>query len=243
MIVFVALSSQMLVSGDVARAAPILDASGFSIDHTLIDFEDLTAGDAVTTQYSGDGVLFDSDVFAINLSPVITWPGSADPVLWNFNGTSVEDYVLKFDSPVVRAGFDAFTGHNHVELTALLGGTVVETYDFTLFATAPHPKIDPFFIGLDIPGGFDELVIHGHHPFVHCAPSPGCDPGSAPGEYDVDTVVFIDDLRVEFAPPANNKNDILQISGIENNGVANAPGLDKEFNPKSQAADRAGKKK
>jgi uncharacterized repeat protein (TIGR01451 family) len=38
------------------------------------------------------------------------------------------------------------------------------------------------------------------------------------------------------------KRDILQQSGVPGKGIANAPGLQKPFNPKSQAAEHAGKK-
>ena len=40
-----------------------------------------------------------------------------------------------------------------------------------------------------------------------------------------------------------DKNDILMESGVPGKGVENAPGLQKLFNPKSQAAEHAGQKK
>lgn len=39
------------------------------------------------------------------------------------------------------------------------------------------------------------------------------------------------------------KAEILKDSGVPGNGIDNAPGLQKEFNPKSKAAENAGKKK
>ncbi len=39
------------------------------------------------------------------------------------------------------------------------------------------------------------------------------------------------------------KSEILQLSGVPGEGIINAPGLQKPFNPKSQAAEHAGKKK
>jgi len=39
------------------------------------------------------------------------------------------------------------------------------------------------------------------------------------------------------------KSEILQISGVPGQGIINAPGLQKPFNPNSQAAEHAGKKK
>jgi len=38
------------------------------------------------------------------------------------------------------------------------------------------------------------------------------------------------------------KSEILQISGVPGQGIINAPGLQKPFNPNSQAAEHAGKK-
>jgi len=38
------------------------------------------------------------------------------------------------------------------------------------------------------------------------------------------------------------KAEILEGSGVPGKGLGEAPGLDKEFNPKSKAADHAGKK-
>lgn len=42
--------------------------------------------------------------------------------------------------------------------------------------------------------------------------------------------------------PAPTKSDILMNSGVPGKGLENAPGLDKPFNPKSQAGENAGKK-
>ncbi len=43
-------------------------------------------------------------------------------------------------------------------------------------------------------------------------------------------------------PPANTGGDVLIDSGIPGKGLADAPGLQKEFNPKSRAGENAGKK-
>ena len=42
--------------------------------------------------------------------------------------------------------------------------------------------------------------------------------------------------------PAPTKSDILMNSGVPGKGLENAPGLDKPFNPNSQADENAGKK-
>lgn len=53
--------------------------------------------------------------------------------------------------------------------------------------------------------------------------------------------VDCDDFIPELTDPAF-KNCILYKSGVEGNGILKAPGLQKEFNPKSKAAENAGKK-
>lgn len=54
----------------------------------------------------------------------------------------------------------------------------------------------------------------------------------------------IDDITVEIEvpDPSNTKADILSGSGVPGKGLADAPGLQKEFNPNSRAAENAGKK-
>jgi len=39
------------------------------------------------------------------------------------------------------------------------------------------------------------------------------------------------------------KSEVLQLSGVPGKGISKAPGLQKPFNPKSEAAEHAGKKK
>ena len=39
------------------------------------------------------------------------------------------------------------------------------------------------------------------------------------------------------------KSEVLQLSGVTGKGISKAPGLQKPFNPKSEAAEHAGKKK
>lgn len=53
---------------------------------------------------------------------------------------------------------------------------------------------------------------------------------------NVDNVSFLVDT-------VSTKAEILIDSGVPGKGLSNAPGLDKEFNENSKAADTAGKKK
>ena len=59
------------------------------------------------------------------------------------------------------------------------------------------------------------------------------------GLYITDTGIF--EVTVPPPPPLT-KADILKDSGIPGKGLDKAPGLQKPFNPKSQAGDNAGKK-
>jgi len=49
-------------------------------------------------------------------------------------------------------------------------------------------------------------------------------------------------LTFDVIVPVPNKADVLLDSGVQGKGLNNAPGLQKPFNPKSKAADHAGKK-
>lgn len=59
------------------------------------------------------------------------------------------------------------------------------------------------------------------------------------GLYITDTGVF----NITIPIPIPTKADILKDSGVPGKGLDTAPGLQKEFNPKSQAAKHAGKQK
>lgn len=59
------------------------------------------------------------------------------------------------------------------------------------------------------------------------------------GLYITDTRVF----NITIPIPVPTKADILKDSGVPGKGLDTAPGLQKEFNPKSQAAKHAGKQK
>ncbi|GAI48987.1 unnamed protein product, partial [marine sediment metagenome] len=57
------------------------------------------------------------------------------------------------------------------------------------------------------------------------------------GLWITDTGVF----NITIPIPVPTKADILKDSGVPGKGLDTAPGLQKEFNPKSQAAKHAGK--
>ncbi len=60
------------------------------------------------------------------------------------------------------------------------------------------------------------------------------------------TFITVDGLPIDehqLLMDVPDKNDMLLESGVPGRGIENAPGLQKPFNPKSQAAEHAGKKK
>lgn len=65
------------------------------------------------------------------------------------------------------------------------------------------------------------------------------------GEYSHYNGLYITDTRVfdiTISVPVPTKADILKGSGVPGKGLDTAPGLQKEFNPKSQAGENAGQK-
>ena len=65
--------------------------------------------------------------------------------------------------------------------------------------------------------------------------------GGANAKHDILAWEFTNDF--EPIGGCGTKAAILDGSGVQGKGILSAPGLQKEFNPKSKAAERAGKKK
>lgn len=220
-----ALAAGLVLMGQQAVLAdPLFDQSSFSGGETLITFDGIAHGVPITTQFVADGVEFGGVVAGYTIEFDVVWPGSSVPVVTNSEGFGCpcnNDIVLEFTEPVMRVGFDALThADDSIELRAYLAGDLVESLDFDTDRT-------PDFIGLENSGGFDTLVVHPHGPNLNG--------------------MLMDDLRfeavgaVDSVEPAD-KADILIGSGAPGKGLTDAPGLQKEFNPGSKAAGRAGKK-
>ncbi len=211
-----ALAAGLVLMGQQAvRADPLFDQSSFSGGETLINFDGLADGELITTQFVADGVEF-GGVAAGYTTPWAAWPGSGVPAVANFEGSGCppcgDDIVLKFIEPVMRVGFDALTHPS--DFIQLKAYLDGNLVESFDFDTDRIPN----FIGLENFGGFDTVVVHLHGPKL--------------------SGTLMDDLRFE----AVDKADILTGSGVPGKGLTDAPGLQKEFNPGSKAADRAGKK-
>ena len=133
-------------------AMPLTDTANFTGDQTLITFDGLHDVDPgpITVQFADLGVTFSG---AIATHPGAgSWPGSGAGLAQNKPHST--DAFAHFDPPVVRAGMDIITGAaDDVRLSAFLNGNFVEDATFATDET-------PTFIGLEVTGGFDTVVIH-----------------------------------------------------------------------------------
>lgn len=90
------------------------------------------------------------------------------------------------------------------------------------YNTVPNPNVAEIKIPLSLltyAGADDQIRLSGQY-----------------WQYDWATLFYVE-------LPQPTKADILKDSGVPGKGIDTAPGLQKEFNPKSQAAEHAGKKK
>ena len=136
---------------------------------------------AVATAASGliGGVTFSGSLKVTTFGAPAFWPGSGGNVVQNLPAPYL-DVTAEFDLPVVRAGMDIITGpDDDVRLSAFLDDTLVESHDFATDST-------PSFIGLEVTGGFDELLIHVFRP------SGGTHGSFLADDFRFDLVVLID---------------------------------------------------
>ena len=148
----------LLAIGSV-HAAPIFDATSFSDNQTIITFDEVPINTPITTQFSGLGVTFSTEpgkqFTAKNSAFGVIWPvsGSGPPVANNFQ-RGVTPVTAVFDPPVSRVGFDVYSNDpDFVQLQAFLNGVPVGAHVFDT------QKTTATFVGLEVPGGFDTLVI------------------------------------------------------------------------------------
>ena len=177
-----ALAMALLVGTTIAGlvyAMPLTDTGNFTGDQTVIEFEGLTGGTLVTSQFAGLGVTFSGSLKVTTFGAPAFWPGSGGNVVQNLPAPYL-DVTAEFDLPVVRAGMDIITGpDDDVRLSAFLDDTLVESHDFATDST-------PSFIGLEVTGGFDELLIHVFRP------SGGTHGSFLADDFRFDLVVLID---------------------------------------------------
>ena len=151
-------------------ATPIINDVGLPNAPVIITFDELVPpppdGTAITNQYANLGVTFSPGVYYDSQGPVTGIPGISGHYIGNFyqdftNWTlpTNNPFSILFNTPQIEAaiGFATNLGAT-TTLTALLNGTVVET--FTLSTTYNNPAtafLGFTFIGTDI--SFDEISI------------------------------------------------------------------------------------
>ncbi|MCH8848629.1 MAG: hypothetical protein IIC32_06620 [Chloroflexi bacterium] len=130
--------------GGLVYAMPLTSTVTFSGSETVLDFEGLGLGPVAPGEFAGLGVTFSGDFRVTTFTS--TWPGQV--------AQGFTDVTAHFTPPVLRAGMDIITNPgDDVRLSAFLGGDPVDAADFATDLT-------PTFIGLEVTGGFDTLVIH-----------------------------------------------------------------------------------
>jgi len=150
----------ILVGAAPAYAGAITDPSAFTAEQTVITFDD-AAGNGTTqiaSQYAAQGATYGGVLYwYASTYSGFAWTGSAAGTAANFSGNTCpcfNDVTVTFGSSVSRAGFDAVTNSgDSIQLVASRNGLVVDDQTFS-------PSLTPSFVGVDVPGGFDSLVIH-----------------------------------------------------------------------------------
>ena len=155
------LAAALILGTLTAQAAALVSRASFSPAATVLTFAELRpfiVFTPITNQFAAQGVTFSGTFYAWENSFGKNWPGSGAPVAANFAIGPSSDVTSSFSPPVTRVGFEITTASaQFVELRAYLNGVLVDSIDFPTGLT-------PGFIGLEVPGGFDTLVIQGHLP-------------------------------------------------------------------------------
>jgi hypothetical protein len=157
-----ALSLGLLGLSSTALAAPTAATmADFSSEAVLIDFEDLVSGQAITTEYAVDGVVFSAGLYS-TLGYYFQFDKSYGNIAaCNFYSyATYPDITVEFSSPTTAAGFSIITNdpdNTDLEVYTLSGGSLSYAggvyFDTQVSAGAT-------FIGVKDPAGFDAVVIN-----------------------------------------------------------------------------------
>jgi len=148
------------------HATPLISDIGLPNAPVIITFDELAfpEGTAITNQYASFGVTFSPAMYYNSQGSLdgLGIKGISGNYVGNFNAiTPPSDpfsIYFTFSTPQAEAAFGLATNPGTTTLTALLNGTVVET--FTLSTTYNNPAtafLGFTFIGTDI--SFDEIII------------------------------------------------------------------------------------
>jgi hypothetical protein len=130
-------------------ATPLISSTGLPNAPVIITFDELGAlpqGTAITDQYASFGVAFAPSVYFNGQGPVPGIPGIGgnyvsnfyiDPPNYTFPTNNPFSIYFTFGTPQMEAAFGLATNPATTTLTALLNGTVVET--FSLSTTSDNP--------------------------------------------------------------------------------------------------------
>lgn len=117
-----------------AAAIPITDTSVFTASDSVVDFDEvsISSGELVSNQYSAFGVEFTGGIYGgsgtysagdhVSGTYLDTWSGGGQSNFWS----------IEFTSIVTSAGaYFEMDSYNSLTLSAMLGGSLVETASFS----------------------------------------------------------------------------------------------------------------
>lgn len=193
-----AIRAALLVAGlalaPSVQAAPVLLTSadlGKFAGATLITFDELTNGVAITNQYAAEFLTFSPGLYATDGLPPLGIAGS------NGDPGSFQDIEMNFSRSMARVGFEIVTkdpDKTQFQISAFKGGGLVGTGAFVL-----DTKFEVLFVGFeDLVDGIDRIVIN-----------------AFTDENHPDAPFIIDDVRLAVPEPAT-----LSLLGLGLVGVA-----------------------
>lgn len=152
-IVVVAIAS--LAGMTPASATPIINNFGLASPSNTLTFDELVfpQGTVITTQYSAFGVTFSPSGMRYDTQGPAAFPGITGHYIGNF-APVINPFSIIFASPLTEAAFGMATNPATTMITALLGGSVVESFSVsTTFNNASQSFYG--FTGIT----FDEIRI------------------------------------------------------------------------------------
>lgn len=158
-VVMALLTGLVVLAPGVARAAPLFDLSSFSGNETVLTFNELPNGTLIDNEYTALGVTFSGVFRAANTTEGTIWPGSGPAIAENFQPCCA-DVTATFSPLVLRVGFYIITNEaDDLTLTAYKGSNIVDVQTFDTHRRFGQPAD---FFGMEVPGGFDTLLIDVH---------------------------------------------------------------------------------
>ena len=172
----------LFVIAEIVSAIPVTQ-DFFSGSETLIDFESISSGELITTQFSGLGATFSGGLFGDPQSNS-TIKGTKEATNYLASNSISNPIVVSFSQMQLRAGFLAAgmnTGGNDILLRAYSGSHLVEESTFVTSDILPGGNLPSVFAGLEVSEGFNRIEI---------------------SRLDGNLAFSIDDFRYEIPEPA-----------------------------------------